>query len=250
MKQWIYLGVDQTGAVDRKGVPKPLPACLLIENQVRFFYLKSFTVTSIESELETKKLESLLICVDCVLGLPKEIKTSWREAINFTKDFNGYGRAPAKDFFRTLGCGQRPRRQVELDCNANSVFQETPFQKNIQTGTFRIWKDLNSAPGDFYAPAIETQHSPNQLPIFEGYPSLSWKLLLKSRHRNASAIKALLKIHHPEIKWNKKHQEHVNRDSNLSDAFLLALTMKQFRSEAFTSTPSPEGSIMGATKHK
>lgn len=246
MKNIIYLGIDQTGAKDSKGKPKPLPACLLQAQSLSFVYLDSLTTTELSKHVESSKLDKLLTCVDCVLGLPTDLKISWRQALSQLAYFEGYGRKPAQDYFRSISNNLIYRRRIELACKANSVFQEKPYQKNIQTGTFRIWKDLSSNPKDFYVPALEEKYFLYQLPLFEGYPSYSWKLLLGSKHRRPEALPELIKAHQIKVNWTKAHQDSVMKDPNLADAFLLALTMRHFKEDALKQRPHPEGWILGA----
>lgn len=239
-----YLGIDQTGAVDTKGRPKPLPAAVIRGQTVEFFYLPSLSRKHLEEKLG-ESASQLMICADCVLGLPEELAVSWRKALSRLQSFNTFGRAPAQRFFQELGQGQIHRRKIEIACKANSVFQERPFQKNIQTGTFRLWKEISLCENDFWVPALEKKRSDFQIPLFEGYPSYSWKILLKSAARSPKDLTSLLKKSKMPIKWTQKHQAQAEKDPNLADAFLLALTMQKFASVAFNIKPSIEGHILG-----
>lgn len=246
MKDVLYLGIDQTGAINQKGVPKPLPACLIRDKQIEFIYLDSFNQPEIKKRTGLNHLGRLLICVDCVFGLPQEMNLSWREALIKIGNFEGYGRIPAQNYFRHLAQNRFYRRKIEILCNANSVFKEKPFQKNIQTGTYRIWKDLSLKPDDFYVPALEKRNHTNQLPLFEGYPSYSWKIMLGSKKREPQQLSSLVKNNSLTLEWTSEHQKQVIKDPNLADAFLLALTMKTFKKEALKQSPSQEGWILGA----
>jgi len=244
LERSIHLGIDQTGAVNPKGVPKPLPACWIQGRQVRFFYLASFKKSEIEKHLP-KKGSLVGIGLDCVLGLPQELGIDWRRALQWTSRFPGYGRAPAQKFFRSIGRGKIWRRKVEVLAQANSIFQEKPFQRNIQTGTFRLWKDMAQDPDFFYVPALEKKKDRKQLPVFEGYPSFSWKRILKTPSRRPSELTRLLRVSKPSLRWTRSHQAQVDRDPNWADALLLALSLKLFRKEALAQKPTPEGSILG-----
>lgn len=245
MKNLIFLGIDQTGAIDSNGNPKPLPACLINKKEIQFFYLKTLSKTAIQQQLQMNDLKNLLICVDSVLGLPEELNINWPSALEKIKRFPGYGRKPAKDYFRHLGQGQIFKRQIEIFCKANSVFAEKPFQKNIQTGTFRIWKELTLNLKDFYIPALENKKFATQLPLYEGYPSYSWKLLLKSNHRRPTELTELIVKNNLELNWSDEHQRKVNKDANLADAFVLALTILKLHKAAKKLKPHPEGWILG-----
>ena len=143
------MGIDQTGAVNNLGKPKPLPCCLIRGNHVEFYYLDSFSRKDIFKTLKLDEFQQIVVCLDCVLGLPQELNISWRQALDLIKSNEGYGREPARKFFLKLGEGQILRRTVEIICSANSVFSERPFQKNIQTGTYRMWKDIANSDHGF-----------------------------------------------------------------------------------------------------
>ena len=95
-----------------------------------------------------------------------------------------------------------------------SVFKNKPFQKNVQTGTFRIWKDLGSDKEyeNFSFWPYETE-SLNKYTVCEAYPSLCRKELKETYKNN--------------IKFKTKDHE---------DAYLIALYASQF-------TVSPYGSL-------
>jgi len=246
----IYLGLDQTGAVDSKGRPRPLPACLIRGREATFFYLKALSRQELQSHLSAAELERLQVCVDCVLGLPDGISISWREALEATRGVEGYGRKPAQEFFRMLGKGLKPRRRVEVMVGANSVFQERPFQKNIQTGTFRIWKEIAQDLRSFRAPHVESSSENSGIPLFEGYPSLSWKILFQSATRAPRRLAEFLKTGSFEIMWTRSHQRAVEKDPNLADAFVLALTMKKLSRAARLQASCSEGWILGAPRNE
>lgn len=236
----LYLGIDQTGSVDSKGRPKPLPACILNGQDFELLEIPQFNsqhIQKIDGELS--------ICIDCVIGLPLSIKTPWRSAITRTLEFHGYGRNPAKNYFQSFLQKERPRRDVEIQCQANSVFQEYPFQKNIQTGTFRFWKEMAEDPDWFYAPFIQNEISKNRIPVFEGYPTLAWKILFETKKREPSLLKKHFKKFYPELRWNTKHQDLVDKNPNYADAAVLALAVRELYPKKPV-TPSNEGWILGA----
>lgn len=260
--------------MDKGGKPKPLPCCLIVDKQIQFGYLTKFAVSEIENTFLININETnLKICLDCVLGLPaiiydglaKILGTDFkndefgstlvsapiRRFMKLTADFPGFGRKPASEFFRYLlknqNIDQIPKRQVEVLCNANSVFKEKPFQKNIQTGTFRLWKEISLSNEQFYFPYLETKPSnKNSVPVFEGYPSLSWKLILNANKRQPAKLKTLMKSYCPDLIFTKKHQDQVDKDPNLADALVLALTVKSY--EQHSNAPDGEGWILGAEK--
>ncbi len=247
MKTQVYIGVDQTGAVNKVGTPKPLASCLIRNRTVEFFYLESFSKAQIDLQLKSSSTESVVVCLDCVIGLPRALKVTWREALKQIQPSSGFGRAVASQFFSTLGNGQVLRREIEVACKANSVFLERPFQKNIQCGTFRIWKDIAKSEHDFHAPHLLEEPSANSLPIFEGYPSLSWKILFGTSSRQPQRLRALVNRNFPELSFGVSQQRAVDGDPNLADAFVLAVTLKQFLGASQTCGCKDEGWILGHT---
>lgn len=234
-----FVGIDQTGAVDRRGQPKPLPTCLLEENRLSVFYAQKFS-----SDL--LKLKPTLICIDCVIGLPKSIKTPLREAMKMASLQEGYGRTAAQQFFELLSSGQKHNRQVEFDIGANSVFTIHPFQKNIQTGTFRFWKEMGLFGGWFYFPALprEKRLQKNKIPLVEGYPSYYWKTLFNQPNRKPELIIDLLKTYKPRLKITTQEQKWLIKDPNLADAVVLALAAQKHQNEINRASHA-EGWILG-----
>lgn len=234
-----FIGIDQTGAVNSFGKPKPLPSCLIEDNKLSFFYLKQFS-----SELVNFKPE--VVCIDCVLGLPNSVNISLRQAMALTQNIAGFGRSPAQHFFENLANGETHHRQLELQIGANSVFTVHPFQKNIQTGTFRFWKEMSVNPDWFYLPALsgEKNNRQNKIAVVEGYPSYYWKSLLKQPHRKPDLIIQILKKNYPMFKMNAEAKTQLYKDANLADALVLALAAQKYKNE-INRRSSTEGWILG-----
>lgn len=234
-----FLGIDQTGAVNTKGRPKPLPSCLIKNNNVSFFYAEAFSE-------DLKKYKPRLICIDCVLGLPKSTGITLREAIQLTEKINAFGRKPAQNFFENMAKGKTHNRKIETTLGANSVFTVHPFQKNIQTGTFRFWKEMAQSPDWFYLPALPNERKlvTKKIPVVEGYPSYYWKVLLNEAQRRPHKIVEILKIKYPHLKLEKEEQKDLLNDANLADALLLALAAQKFQDE-IKRAPHAEGWILG-----
>lgn len=208
----IFVGIDQTGAIDRKGRPYPLPACAIVESEIIFFCIPTLCKKEIFANIPICLPESLFVCIDCVLGLPNAIPISWNEALFRIAESRNYGKKPASEFFKALGQGSAPRRQIEKLCKANSVFNEKPFQKNIQTGTYRLWKDISLNRNDFWVPALEARNSKEQIPLYEGYPTLSWKRIFKVKKRSPELLAQLVKAHFPNFSWSQHHQQKIDKD--------------------------------------
>lgn len=230
----IFIGVDQTGAVQKNGTPKPLPIAVVHTNKkicLSVGYISSFSNTEIHKFLASQNQrefnkEDIQILMDCVLGLPQDVYTnqkSFRDFLLLALKHQGYGRSPAQTFFKKLR-GNKPilNRTAETLAKANSVFVEHPFQKNIQTGTFRLWKELGTDLQNFYIPYMEPKKS-NAYRIYEGYPSLSWKVLFGTSYREPKKFLLHVKkfFHNLHIDIHSKRL--IKKDPNLADAATLAL---------------------------
>lgn len=235
----IFLGIDQTGAVDRLGKPKPLPSCLIKNNSVSLFYLDHFSEHIL-------RLKPDIVCIDCVLGLPETTEVSLREAIAQTQAYEKFGRAAAQAFFAKLAAGKTHTRSVEVSLKANSVFTVHPFQKNIQTGTYRFWKEMAESPDWFYLPALphEKKLKLNRIPVVEGYPSYYWKTLLKKKRRSPKDLLKILKSVYPKLILKNPDVLLLKKDENLADALLLALAAREFKND-LNRRSHPEGWILG-----
>lgn len=232
----IFIGIDQTGAVQKNGTPKPLPVAIVYKNQKTFLsagYIPNCYFSEIQKFIlihykDNFQITDVHILMDCVLGLPKDIYTSnktFRDFLKLALLQDGFGRLPAKAFFKSILNGKAiPTRTAETLANANSVFLEHPFQKNIQTGTFRLWKELGADLKSFYIPYMEPKKR-KAFSIYEGYPSLSWKMLFKTSSRKPDHFLKLSKkvFHNLHIDIHSKKR--IQKDVNLTDAATLALHM-------------------------
>lgn len=112
-----------------------------------------------------------------------------------------WGREAAQVFFSKLwdSCprvakapGLFPKRVCEIQAGASSVFQTYPFQKNIQTGTFRFWKEMTrdeSKPWFKQWPFPQNAYGKASIPtVFETYPSLLWQELWGLPTRNRTRL--------------------------------------------------------------
>lgn len=202
-----------------------------------------------------------LILVDCVLGLPQvlsdlqtppmeQLKAYMRQAAQTPS----WGLRAGQNFFDELLRKHRlrdlPRRQSEIQLKANSVFTHQPFQKNIQTGTFRIWKDLGSdlqSLSNFLFWPFETLTKPNSHPVIaEGYPSLAWQYLGNGR-RNSQTLGVILDRFRSQIE-GLAFLTTLNKDQ--LDAAMLALWgWYTMQNNLITPIEAPdlEGQIWGQT---
>ncbi len=206
-----FIGVDQTGAVRADGTPRPLRAAMLVRAKgagsaprarlvLADLPSASRGVFATWAAVEGVRFSRLAIVLDAVIGVPA---ACWpREAAGLTSGDRpwalfaraaaqpGWGRAVGEAFFAELlpkgTTLELPRRACEALAGANSVFVTRPFQKNVQTGTFRIWKDLAADGGPRWANfgAFDARAAVRGAPwIYEGYPSLVWARVFGQRTR-------------------------------------------------------------------
>ena len=249
-----FLGVDQTGAILRGGLAaKPLKAALLTETEkgweLTSKILSDFNQTAIQRAIGFTLNQETALVVDCVFGLSHEVWPSdsqaelsaqlWELFLLASRSSNFYGMKASEVFFRTLNTLANPasksktaipKRQCELLAKANSVFLTRPFQKNIQTGTFRIWRDLVSENPKKWLNIWPFETSRTQLKrapwIYEGFPSLFWRQVFGLKTRNLKLLRKAVetvfeKNYHLKIQvldWNV-----FENDADLADAAVLAL---------------------------
>lgn len=295
MKEFCYfLGVDQTGATLGKDQAKPLKVCLAKKTGSHWsvftetpkqkpLTIKALNESNLVSLLEPFEIAwpapQLAIHIDCVFGLPKK---TWPMDINDSTaqgiwnlfqrvkkhEYHGkrYGRFASQDFFeQILKASQQnepPKRECETISGSNSIFTTTPFQKNIQTGSYRIWRDLVSESETPWLNLWPFEHPKKETPkrswIFEGYPSLIWKKYLGIRSRNLKAFTDWLRQPLNKTTFRFDSFKRLSVDSDLADSVVLALggVLLQNQKKLFTPFPlfetldclSREGWIAGVEK--
>jgi hypothetical protein len=249
MKFDVFMGVDQTGAKrNKRGTrARPLSAALLFEKREGS---KKWTLVPLELESLTRAEVArvlaaelgadraararLALLVDSVFGLPARcdhesgIDSIWR-LMQSTHEIDGFGRDRSEPFFKRLlprktpGVEFPPRRRCEELAGANSVFLTLPHQKNVQTGTFRVWKDLTSENSRWFKlwPFESRQTSTQGMPwIFECYPTHFWRTMLNTPKRLPKILPQLLASRSIEISDSDRSQ--LRADGDLADATVLA----------------------------
>lgn len=231
MKDCVFIGIDQTGAVDSKGRPKKLPmASLSFQNQS--WQIDTRFISGLHAE-EFQSFKNLkIIAVDSVLGLPhkvfpknKTLRDLLKLALQYEFNKKAYGMETAYQFFQTFlkSKSEFPTRVCEQLAQANSVFQKHPFQKNIGCGTFRIWKELGKNADWFHLHPQDGEFSKltGKPIVMEGYPSLVWKNLIQSNTRKTEVL----------LKYLKKNQIKLlnpDIDADTADAIVLSLAAFEF----------------------
>ena len=263
--KWI-LGIDQTGALAR-GRPKPLSFCLFVKKpKTQIFYipkkvswglgLKALNKSNLEilmRELNLKLDSSGLIVVDAVLGLPKTLgirQVELRTLFKTAHDDYGYGKVEGARFFGSLIKDQKTllRRECETELKANSVFVTMPAQRNIQTGTHRIWKDLGEDTNWFSL--WPNERSTKKVLIAEGYPSYFWKALFGFKKREPKEIINLaknMKIQNfAELEFHKNDKDGADAAIlGIGAIQLLQLKGAEILKKSATKTEVFEGVIFG-----
>ncbi len=205
MFEWI-IGVDQTGRVDARNRPAKLPYVALRRKsdgtyrwhlpKSRREYLPALSVPVLRSHFPTGRI---LVAVDCVLGLPgdltPDLKSLWylmkKAALLRRRAANREVRISklAEKFFSSVlteNPGTPLLRREEIVLRAQTVFSPVPYQRNIQSGTFRIWSELASTPEgdvDFHVFGYPGRKNLDVI-LWEGYPSAVARSAGKSRIKN------------------------------------------------------------------
>ncbi|MBC7753365.1 MAG: hypothetical protein H7Z71_03945 [Moraxellaceae bacterium] len=247
----IFLGIDQTGATDQKGKPKKLN-CTLIDAQnfdeghdlqvypgLHLEHLNTSAIKDlIKIHIKDFKNQPVLICIDTAFGLPLELNVHYKKifekAVHFQFNEKPFGALTAYQFFNSfLKSDEIVKRKVDQITKANSVFNLTPFQKNIGCGSFRSIKELALNLNDFDLWPFEL--TKKQFVMAEGYPSYNWKKLLKIKNRSLIELKKKL----PTLNFENVDQ---------ADSFILALGALKYQKQIFQKSPAiakKEGWILG-----
>ncbi|MEY4631421.1 MAG: hypothetical protein RIQ81_1541 [Pseudomonadota bacterium] len=243
-------GVVELRALDRHGKALKLPA--FTPAAIRLLLREN----DLADRQHQKKEADVAVLVDSVLGLPYaknlhpfQLRDFFYKAATHEKNSKEKpGRERAADFFDgllrqyykptpSLGTAPFPRRICEAISGSNSVFQKHPFQKNIQSGTYRIWCDLGHAliPGEDLTaePSIwphdhlqATRTASKSMIIAEGYPSFYWRHLFSAPSRQPLNIESLT-IHEFEkrkLKLACDSWQVLKKDPDAADAAILALS--------------------------
>ncbi|MEW5851706.1 MAG: hypothetical protein AB2A00_23150 [Myxococcota bacterium] len=257
------MGVDQTGAVMRGGAAaRPLKAAVALEEgrgawRLHVDALEGLTSVALNALLERAKAPGggVALLVDCVLGLPRGVWSGtgadalWAVMRRCADDDGGrprYGMARAERFFASLlpehARGTLPRRECELVARCTSVFQTRPFQKNIQTGTYRIWRDLTEDRArwvNIWPFDDETTAIPRAPWVFESFPSLLWRTLLglptRDRTRLRNAVKDAYAARGMTLRTHQWLR--ILDDADASDAAVLAVGGPMMQREGRLWTP-------------
>ncbi len=257
--QYFY-GIDQTGALASKGRDARPLATALYHKQGNAWSLSlaripSFSKFELEGAFSRSLCKSTLILVDAVLWPmfgkgAKGLRRGFLEAASFTHNSKHYGREVAERFFRSALATQfpsavrskvrvYPRRECEKRAQANSVFQTRPYQRNIQCGTFRIWKNLGAYPEWCMYWPFQTQ---SNLPtLAEGYPSEIWRKVFGLKTRDREQLSKML----ARVRMSAQDRDLISRDADFADAAVLAMgSARMMARSSMVLTPSVTRSML------
>jgi hypothetical protein len=240
----IFVGIDQTGSAKSSGKKAaPLSAAVLLTHgktvTLRCALIDSLNPGGVERLLQGRSLSQCFILADSVLwpiGGRGDLGL-WRgfqEANRFQYQGRDFGLHVGENFFKNLldrieskNRLEKPTRACERLAGANSVFKSRPFQRNIQTGTFRIWKDLGAQPRWLNTWPFTLSPDPKLGWLAEGYPSLYWKQILKQTHRRSESLLDALRTLVPSLNKDLKRDKLLLSDPNFADAAVLAVSAYQ-----------------------
>ena len=182
------VGIDQTGALDSRGRFRPLYSVTL-RLDARGSILSH--VIEFLPNLDLSRWRNspcrTLILVDAVLGLPELLwqkKEKIRDLFSLTKGLTQFGMKGGEAFFsnlyqersgKKLAAQLSPTefRKCDLIHGAHSLFRSKPYQRNVQTGTLRVWHELSRQNLDDVAIwPFDRVTRDAQLVLVEGYPTI------------------------------------------------------------------------------
>ena len=240
-----FIGIDQTGAISKNGInAKPLPVSLLFVNKNQKWeiivsnelFLDYFSPECIKKLFQKYcnhiHLNKTFIAIDSVFGVPhrkdlkntKSIRSYYKQAINHSHNnlFSiNFGRNVAEDFFKLSKWYENsnlPKRLVESIAKANSLFSARPYQKNVQTGSYRTWVELGQywKDDDYFLWPFDIITDVDKAIIAEIYPSYFWKNYFDSSTRGKLNLSKIIDIMDENIIYssqidqlNEDHQDAV-----------------------------------------
>lgn len=251
----LFLGLDQTGRLKSPGnssTAAPLKlAALYRSNQglklslVRIPSLSKRSLVGVFPQIGSRGAPvRVILLVDTVFGLPEGSRLGAEEGFDPDAHFlraarsEGFGLAAAERFFSEYIAERKiqkpfPKRRAEVLANANSLFQTRPFQKNIQTGSYRIWKDLGQSlleDGKWFAVWPFQSAEQGRVEIYEGFPSFYAREFLGLKSRSGEILAEELGRLRREFSWeiSDSDLDWIRKDADWADSALLAVMAYAF----------------------
>jgi len=211
------VGIDQTSR------PKPLPLVVLSRDESGWVLdhrsLKALTPKELLAQGIPALNSRTWISADCVLWVfhGEGEQGMWRTLAEAAAHQGG-----ARDFFKAHQ-GGRDLRHVDQLARAQSVFRELPYQRNIQSGTFRVWSEIGGHRWLNLWPFCQTAN-PDQAWLAEAYPTYFWKQHFNTKRRDPALLARFL----DEIpsKWMSVSDETKQQllQPDYADAAILCLS--------------------------
>jgi len=236
--------VDRVVGIDQTSRPRFLPAVAL-RREGRVWVLESaslegFRPEAFEASGIPVRTSRTWITADCVFWplLGTGERGMWK-TFGEASRFSG----AASRFFRDHR-GERDFRKADLLARAQSVFRELPYQRNIQSGTFRIWSELGGAPWLNVWPFCQRAH-PRRAWLAEGYPSFFWKHLLLQKKRNPPILYDWIRSRRGGLIKPARGTRKALLDPDFADAAVLCLGSFEILAKKRREAPREEGWIFG-----
>lgn len=213
--------------------------------------------------------QTFLVGVDCVLGLPEivhasllkkgwfcgaDIKSHLHECFRLAFEHSQclseqrkpfMGRQVAQTFFDDMKNAADidgktddddrafPRRLCEQRLGAQSLFRTKPYQRNIQTGSFRFWVELGRMirngerfhVGPFISEKASEQSLSPGIHLLEVYPSLYWRSDWSLRKRDPLKLLNLLRQQENRIDLSDLFTNHNQLTNDHYDAIVSVLAL-------------------------
>lgn len=260
-----YVGVDQTGAAragGRRAAPLPVATLTATADGWRLVAARDGRPTTWPTLAEEHAAGARTVFVDAVLGLPAARATAWgvppgaegvwalarRAAQHAERGPRAFGRDVAAAFF--AGCPEvgPDLREVDRAVGAWSVFRTTPYQRNVQTGTYRILVDLGRATARWAR--LWPFEPPDDRPaLVEAWPTAGWRALgMPTRRPMAlpARLEALgVRVDPTSADVLARRPDHADAAVNAVHGALLAQAGCLALPETGRGVPSDEGWIAG-----
>ena len=248
-----FIGIDQTGAATQSGrSAKKLSAAIArsrgsrssLEVEIELGTLRSLSPDSLYELTKSAGVvpsasKPAALLIDCVFGLPLEIQIGERQGAlslwnlmqqTLRQSDPAFGRQPGQQFFKSFlpnFTGTYPLRNCDRLARASSLFQTIPFQKNIQTGTYRIWRDIaNEGKPWLHFWPFELRGGTYPWWAFESYPTFLWREVLGLKMRSSGLLRAAASraSHEAGLELRFNGWKSLVKHPDLADAFVIALS--------------------------
>lgn len=238
----VIVGVDQTGAARRGGrAARPLPVAAVVTGArprlIATLAGRPWRWDGLHPDRlrdAALPLGRTLVLIDAVLGLPQ---AAWArraspggrvglarlavDAAAFEHGGKRFGRPVAEAFLAGFDPGRvADHRAVDRLAGAWPVFRTRPFQRDVGTGSVRVWSDLAEG---LEAWRLWPYDDPGPGPwLAEGWPSQAWRALGEGTRRPGAVVE-VLRAAWPELVLDPDDAEALRASPDQADAAVLAV---------------------------